>query len=282
MGCALLLTLCVLFHATTAARILGLSHFNGRSMYVVFATLMKELASRGHQVTMVSHFPQKTPIPNFRDININNSFPALLNNISYDSIRNLNTAKGIMDFLFVDDVEKCRAVLEHPSIQQLINSTEKYDLVIIQGYGTDCLLGFAHIFDTPIILMVSNQIFPWMNDRVGNPDNPAYIPNIFVPYTPNMTFLERVWNTIISLELKWKARASEREVDVLARKHFGGSLPPLRELTKKTSLIFVNSHFSIQMARPTVPAIVDVGGIHIEKPKRPPEVNIIKMSDKLY
>jgi hypothetical protein len=44
----------------------------------------------------------------------------------------------------------------------------------------------------------------------------------------------------------------------------------------------VNSHFSMQMARPTVPAIVEVGGIHIEKPKRPPEVNIIKMSDKFY
>jgi glucuronosyltransferase len=273
MDWRLLVTLSVLVHVATSAQILALSHYNGRSMFFVFESLMKELVSRGHQVTVVSHFPQKTPIPNYTDISIEGSMPAIFNNISYDRIRNLNNLKGIIKYVFSDEIEKCRAILEHRNIQDLINSTHKYDLIIIQGFGSDCLLGFAHIFNTPVINVMANAFFSWMSDRMGNPDNPAYIPSIFNPYTPNMNFLERLWNTFTLLAMNWEARASVRAVDQLARKHFGQSLPPLWELTKKTNLILVNSHFSMQQARPNVPAVVEVGGLHIRETKQLPEVN---------
>jgi glucuronosyltransferase len=51
-----------------AARILGIFPIPGRSHFTFCGTIMKELASRGHQVTVLSPFPQKSPIPNYTDI----------------------------------------------------------------------------------------------------------------------------------------------------------------------------------------------------------------------
>lgn len=40
------------------------SHFRG------FEPLFTELAHRGHNVTVVGHFPKSTPVPNYTDITI--------------------------------------------------------------------------------------------------------------------------------------------------------------------------------------------------------------------
>jgi hypothetical protein len=46
----------------------------------VHSALMKELARRGHQVTVFSPFPEKYPIQNFTDVEFKVSYPALLGN----------------------------------------------------------------------------------------------------------------------------------------------------------------------------------------------------------
>jgi glucuronosyltransferase len=55
-------------HISNGARILGLFPMPGKSHMVVNAALMKELAYRGHEVTVVSPFPENKKIPNYKDI----------------------------------------------------------------------------------------------------------------------------------------------------------------------------------------------------------------------
>lgn len=52
------------------ANILGVFHFNGKSHFIMFEALMKGLAAKGHQVTVVSHFPQEKPLPNYKDLSL--------------------------------------------------------------------------------------------------------------------------------------------------------------------------------------------------------------------
>lgn len=52
--------------ATNGSRILGLFPFPGISHYQFFHPVMKALAEAGHEVTVVSHFPEKEPIDNYR------------------------------------------------------------------------------------------------------------------------------------------------------------------------------------------------------------------------
>lgn len=45
------------------------------------------------------------------------------------------------------------------------------------------------------------------------------------------------------------------------------NVPPLNELIKETSLMFVNSHYSISGSKPNAPTVIELGGIHIKQEK---------------
>jgi hypothetical protein len=52
-----------------------------KSHMAVHSALMKELARRGHQVTVFSPFPEKSPIQNYRDIEFKLSYHELQKNV---------------------------------------------------------------------------------------------------------------------------------------------------------------------------------------------------------
>ena len=64
--------------ATDGANILGIFPVPAKSHMRVHSTLMKELARRGHQVTVFSPFPEKYPIQNFTDIEFKLSYSEFL------------------------------------------------------------------------------------------------------------------------------------------------------------------------------------------------------------
>lgn len=53
-----------------SANILGFLPTFAKSHYIAFQPLLKELAVRGHNVTVVSHFPLKDPPPNYHHIDV--------------------------------------------------------------------------------------------------------------------------------------------------------------------------------------------------------------------
>lgn len=53
-----------------SAKILAVFPFRGPSQYILVQPYLKALAARGHELTVISAFPQKTPIKNFREITL--------------------------------------------------------------------------------------------------------------------------------------------------------------------------------------------------------------------
>lgn len=66
-----LVLLCLLTTNSEEANILVLLPLPLYSHTHTFLPVFKELARRGHNVTMVSPFPQKESIPNWTEVNIN-------------------------------------------------------------------------------------------------------------------------------------------------------------------------------------------------------------------
>jgi len=65
------------------------------------------------------------------------------------------------------------------------------------------------------------------------------------------------------------------------RKHFNNSdyLPPIAEIESATSLLLVNTHFSMSQPRPLLRNVVQVGGMHLKTPNRLPQVKLkVKLS----
>ncbi|KAG8268478.1 UDP-glucuronosyltransferase 1-1 [Homalodisca vitripennis] len=270
---------CLPAHFTAAARsanILAIVPTLSSSHFVVFEVLIKDLLKRGHTVTTVTTFPQKTSIANLTDIDVSSDRTVFKNNLPVEFLsvipeRFFSVAHRFFDYLA--DVEK---ILSVPEVEALINSKTVFDLVIYETFIDDVFLGFAHKFRAPVVTIGSCHMFPWVVDRFGIPANPAYIPGFYSDYSGTLNFYQRVENTFLDLtcRLFYKFLLEPRMTEVV-KKFFGRDTPPVRDLVKNISLYLVNTHSSFYGARPFPPQVVDVAGIHLASPKRLPAVRTI-------
>jgi len=234
--------------------------------------LMKGLAARGHQVFVVNHYPQTHTVPNYTDISLAGS---MTNAVETTHLENLGNGDVLLTINVLANraMEMCEKILSFPPIQRLIISEEKFDLIIVEQFNTDCMLGFVHKFKIPFIAIATSVMMPWGNERFGNPDNPSYIPHHFLAHTDRMSFSERIANTVYEVSVKWAYHfLMDMPTQRIARRYFGDSLPPLADIARNTSLLLLNSHFSMNQPRPLVPQIVEVGGLHLSPPAPLPEV----------
>jgi glucuronosyltransferase len=272
-GCYLLFTTLLLFPSKVAAyKILALFPHTAKSHFVMGEALMKGLAARGHQVFVVSHFPQDQPVANYTDISLVGSMKNAVGNMPLENVGD-GDAMMTINMLANIAVETCEKALSYPPIQKLINSEETFDLIVAELFNTDCMLGFVHKFKVPFIAIGTSVMMPWGNARFGNPDNPSYIPHHLLAHSDRMTFIERLLNTVYQESMQWAYHfLMDMPTERIARRYFGDSLPPLADIARNTSLLLLSTHFSMNQPRPLVPQIIEVGGIHIPSPKPLPEV----------
>lgn len=257
-------------------KILSVFSHPGKSHLDVFQPFLEELARRGHDLTVVSYFPKSVnksnnEIPNYKPINLAGSVNILFNAVD---LTNLPSELFLHTMIrFVNNaLNHCEAALNVPEVRNLIRSNAEFDLIITESFNSDCFFGFAHKFKVPVIVLSTSEIMPWVNPRIGNPDNPSYIPFILSHSSPQMSFLERLRN---SLEMNICKIVYEKvhhwSIQKIVEEAFGPGVPPLHELTNRMSALFVNTHFSIFGARPYVPNVIEIGGIHIKPAKPLPE-----------
>ncbi|KAF2883590.1 hypothetical protein ILUMI_22585 [Ignelater luminosus] len=264
--------LLIMINGGISYRFLGLFPLPIKSHFFVVEKLMKVLTEKGHEVDVLSPFPQEKPIPRYNDISVASTLPYLENHVSLEDMISL-TAWEAAAFMFkAYGTEVCENILKHPQTEKLKNTKVKYDAIITEVFGTDCLLGFVHLFDVPVIGVTSTMQLPWGDERVGNPDNPAYIPNYFVPRKGKMILFHKIEIALAAVLSKFGYHLlSTIPSEMRARDFFGTNMPPLDYIAANTSLLLVNTNFLINDPRPTVPGLIEVGGIHIEKTKPLPQ-----------
>lgn len=181
----------------------------------------------------------------------------------------------ISDFHVIHTIglESCKPILTSPQVESFLAKEQRFDLFLSEAFTTDCFLGFAHRFKVPTVALSSAVLFSTVNDRFGNPANPAHVPNPFLGYGSRMTFTERLFNTLADLYMSWaRSYYYDSPANWIAKRTFGRDMPSLDKLAKNTSLVLVNSHFSLHRPRPAVPAVVEVGGLHIKPASKLPKV----------
>lgn len=105
-----------------------------KSHFMMFEALMKGLARKGHQVDVISPFPQKKSYPNYTDIVV---LPVeahrVVNNVTYDSI-GMSTLT-MVHYIATEVGNKVCESLGNPDMLKLIRNPPTdppYDLVITQ------------------------------------------------------------------------------------------------------------------------------------------------------
>lgn len=64
----IVLCLAAIVIGVNGAKILAIFHLPSKSHYILGSTLLKALAKRGHQVTMISPFALEEPVNNYTDL----------------------------------------------------------------------------------------------------------------------------------------------------------------------------------------------------------------------
>jgi hypothetical protein len=271
----------VLLFLTTAflaesAKILGVFPVPGRSHYILGSTLLKALAEKGHDVTMISCFGEKDPPKNgtYRDVVISGLLEAMQDHVNKDQMNmfdreasNPFTTSVFIGFMMPQVMEM---ILKHENVQKLINSDEKFDVVIVEQFLNDAQKALSTHFGAPLITF--NPVGPnyWINPLVGNPSPLSYVANVMLDYTAPMTFSQRLMNTLLSVfnELFYNLYMFPAQNKML-KKYLPNGLD-LYDVLYNTSIVLMNSHSSINQAVPYVPNMIEIGGFHVKPPKKLP------------
>lgn len=190
----------ILFNCCNAIKILTIISTPSKSHWITAQNLMQELVKSGHEITMVSPYPLKNPPQNYRDVSI------------VESIEHFK--KAMQDGLFDEmnwnliELTKSNAIfghevaeftLKHPNVVKLMRSNEEFDLIFLEIFINDALLGFHSYYNAPVIGISPMGITPWMSYIVGNPMPYSYVPHIFSKYTERMSYEERFMNALTNI-----------------------------------------------------------------------------------
>jgi glucuronosyltransferase len=99
----------------------------------------------------------------------------------------------------------------------------------------------------------------------------SLVPHSSLPYFEDMTFKQRCYNTFITTyDVILRRLNYIRAQNTLAKKHFKagieGEIPHVLKMEREIAVMLVNSHDSMNVARPKMPGQFSIGGAHVKTP----------------
>lgn len=253
------------------ARILGIIPLVSHSHYIGAYKLLKALAARGHDVTLVSPYKDKAPSKNFRDI-VLEGFAEVQSQMEKEidvfSYHKMPTGMKLI-FMYGMGFTVTEKAFENEAFKKIYKSNEKFDLIITEAFIIDPIRVMGHVFKAKTILLSTFGSSSLSNHLVGNPAPLSYIPDFILDHAGPMDFCLRFKNAFYDIFHKaLKYLYVDPKSNVLVQKYFPGA-PAVSKFN--TSLIFLNSHPSVTAPAPHVPNMIEIGGFHLDEPKKLPE-----------
>ncbi|XP_030239676.1 UDP-glucuronosyltransferase 2B13 isoform X2 [Drosophila navojoa] len=274
--CFVVLAICGLY--SDAYRILFMGPFPAPSHWMWLEHFQRDLLKRGHHVTSLNNHPTKTPHENLTEIILNPIFDIP----KHFPKENLFTMRYASDFQNLQMYWKIGQLttehaLQDPQVKRLIESQdEHYDLVILEQYFHEAFLMFGHKFKCPVVTIGTMGYADNMDHAMGILTPWSFIPHLLLSHTDKMSFSQRAYNSYLSLyDVVVRRWYYMPRMQRIAEKYFGsvtkGDFPNVLDLERNISLMLINSHRSVDLPRPSMPGLINVGGAHIQPVQKLPE-----------
>lgn len=92
--------------------------------------------------------------------------------------------------------EACQKSFDSKEFQYILKTKEKFDVILVETFKSDCMLGAAYHLQAPIISLSSCVLMPWHYSNFGNPQIPSYISTVYSASSEKMDFMQRFSNFI--------------------------------------------------------------------------------------
>ncbi|XP_017073251.2 LOW QUALITY PROTEIN: UDP-glycosyltransferase UGT5 [Drosophila eugracilis] len=263
------------------SKILAVYAFPGKSHFMMHTALMRELVESGHQVTMISAFSLEKE-------KLGSNYTEILIEPVYDFWHDVKLNFGaqhlfeltrmnnydFLKMLEIIGVKTTEHALRQPKVKALIHAQQKegvFDLLLAEQFYQEAFLAMAHLYKIPVVTTSTLGYENHMSQMMGLITPWSFVPHGFMPFTDRMSFMERVKNSYASFyEDMDRLLNYFPKMDAIAREFFGpvmAEVPKVSHMEREISVMLLNSHAPLTTARPTVDAMVPVGGMHIYPPK---------------
>ncbi|XP_077301175.1 uncharacterized protein LOC143921698 [Arctopsyche grandis] len=262
------------FGAVQSANILGIFPSPSISHQIVFRPLMKALAERGHNILVV------TPNPIQVQPNLTSKYEQIdIQDISYETL--MTVSDFITDDVSTSSMMKIfndisstlgEAQLSSPQVESLINDPKRsFDLCFVENWITS-MFAFKDRFNCSLII-ISSMIGSFANhEAFGNPTNPILYPDNNSPYVSRMTFWQRLYILYLNVYCRYLYYfINLPKNDDIVKMYFGESTRSVSDIENEADMLFLNGHPLISGIRPSVPNIIYMNSMHINRPKKLPK-----------
>ncbi|XP_072949917.1 uncharacterized protein [Epargyreus clarus] len=250
---------------TNALNVLGIFPYQGKSHFMVFQIYLQELARRGHSVTVISHFPEERPPPNYHDISLAGSSKVIEGNLPIE--RSYATIFETALYLTTSGRDNCEVLIANKDVQNLIKKKTKFDVVVVEQFNSDCALAVAYKLKAPVIGITSHILMPWHYNRFGIPYNPSYVSFHFLEGGTKPTLYQRLERTFFDFYFKTIYYiVSQRNNQNTLAKYFD-DIPPLEDLAREIKILLLYHNFVLTGSRLFPANIIEVGGYHVAQAK---------------
>ncbi|CAG4952911.1 unnamed protein product [Colias eurytheme] len=260
------LLIVVLTQNAISINILAIFPYHGKSHFLVYRIFLQELVKRGHNVTVISHFPEKVTAHNYTDVSLAGSIK-ILENEDVPFHKSYLTVLGTGVFLTTTGKENCEVMLANKNVQNLLNKKPKFDVAIVEQFNSDCGLGIAYKLGAPVVGITSHILMPWTYNRFGIPYHPAYVPFHFLEGGTKPSLYQRVERTIFDFYFKTLYYfVSQRNNQQELAKYFD-DIPPLEELAREIKVLLIYHNFILTSSKLFPANVIEVGGYHVSESK---------------
>nr|ATN96046.1 UDP-glucuronosyl transferase 343C3 [Myzus persicae] len=260
-----------LFTASQSANILVFAPMPFKSHFRGFQPLFKELASRGHNLTVVSTFPLKTPQPNYTDI------PISIDENILKGVDPMELASHgfltVVPSLWKMSTFLAKKIIPKPEMQNFILSQDyEFDLVMVFSFCQEYSITLGHKYKVPVINLGVSTLWPSNSKWIGEPSTFSYILDQRTGATDQMSFIERFKNTVIGiyqlfLEDYYYLPLQKDTMEKYFKYKGHESRPPIEDMLRNVSVTLLNAHYSIGVTRPYLPGTIEIAGLHVNEPK---------------
>ncbi|CAK1543150.1 unnamed protein product [Leptosia nina] len=237
---------------------------DGKSHYIVHRIYLQELVRRGHNVTIISHFPETNPPQNHHDVSLAGSIKILEDDMPL--VRNYRTVISIATFLTESGRENCEVMLANKNVQDLMRRKPKFDVAVVEQFNSDCGLGLAHVLGAPVVGLTSHILMPWTYNRFGIPYHPAYVSFHFLEGGTKPTLYQRIERVLFDYYFKTRYYMAQKRDQQSLAKYFD-DIPPLEDLAKEIKLLLLYQNFVLTGSQLFPANVIEIGGYHVSEAK---------------
>ncbi|XP_001944591.2 UDP-glucuronosyltransferase 2B15 [Acyrthosiphon pisum] len=239
-----------------SANILAVETVGCKSHWNFMSSILRALVDNGHNVTVFTPFADgnrenytevSTGATTFLEMNIEDLMDKSNGPIKFTS-HMLQMSRTM-----------CNVIYENSKMKEVLSNTRSdFDIVITEPSRSECVSYLAIKLNLPLIYL---QPVPTMGimERMytGHMSNPAVVANKLASFGVPKTFVQRTSNLAILISCTIIREFNELIMKFTEPKEYDlhAPIPP--------SLVFINSHFTIEPASPIPSNVVAIGGIHL-------------------